>query len=173
MANQSVLDYIHALAWPMVVSAALLYWRKPISGILKRISESKRGSAKVGPATFEWDDTLQEVNAVLTEAETKPELVARPPAKAPSEPDEPTQPKPPPDTALNGEAPDAPVIDDGQRHNRTLTPNQALNSRRQMLRELYWQRPEAARMGFLASSSLTQHGHASCPWSTSRPPLPW
>jgi hypothetical protein len=57
---QIILNYINALKWPIVVAAALFYFRGPLLAILRNISESEKGSIRgPGGARIDWERRLE------------------------------------------------------------------------------------------------------------------
>lgn len=68
--SQTILNYINALKWPVVVGAGVYYFRKPFGNILERISTAQKG-AITGPAGtgVSWDNTLRQVEGALDRGE--------------------------------------------------------------------------------------------------------
>jgi hypothetical protein len=76
--SATVLDYINAFKWPVVVTGGIYYFRKPFAHILDRVSTSQKGSI-TGPAgtSITWESELKEVdNAVAHESAQLPGSVA-------------------------------------------------------------------------------------------------
>ena len=101
-ASQSVLDYINALKWPVVVAGFGIYLREPLRKLALRIANSPKG-AITGPSGtgISWDDTVAAAEAAVAEQTPATKSIAPPPPPVPA---------PSPAPAMPGEAADDDVL---------------------------------------------------------------
>jgi hypothetical protein len=59
----TVVDYINALAWPVVVFIVIVVFHGPISKILDRISQASQGSINIAGQVISWDGAIAQAAA--------------------------------------------------------------------------------------------------------------